>query len=57
MILLLVLNEGMLKEINENVFYLPKKIPFLGNCSALLANLFIFFDCSSNNVFCIENRR
>lgn len=57
MILLLVLNEGLPKAISENVFYLLKKIYFLGNYSALLSKPAYIFDCPSNNVFCIENRR
>lgn len=57
MTLLLDLNEGLPKEISENMFYLPKKSLFRETVLLYLLNLFIFFDCPSNNVFCIENRR
>lgn len=39
MTLVLVQNEGLPKEISENMVHLPKKknISFLGSCSTLLA--------------------
>lgn len=59
MTLVLVQNEGLPKEISENVIHLPKNKKFLfwGALLLYLLNLFVFFDCPRNNVFCIENRR
>lgn len=58
MTLVLVQNEGLAKEISENVVHLPKKTPsFWGAVLLYLLNLFVFFDCSCNNVSCIANRR
>ena len=54
---LLDLNEGLPKEIHENVSYLPNKHFLRETVLLYLLNLFTLFDCPSNNVFRMENRR
>lgn len=55
--LLLDLNEGLPKKIHENVSYLPNECFLRETVLLYLLNLFTLFDCPSNNVFRIENRR